>query len=288
MADEQNPKVTAAYRALGAEEPPRALDEAILAASRRPPKAWTQRWAVPLSLAAVLVLSITVTLRIQQEAPELQSMAPPPAPPIPQQEKGQVASLNLKADTQLRAAKSAAATRESRDEPKAFNELGRDQAPDVAVPAPAAQSTDPSDGLGNVAGMIAGRSKAERDSIRPESSIAGPAARQAEERVSRDAEAAARAPQAGAALAKRSMADAGSAAAPPPAPAARPAPVQERPAQVARLEAPPERELERIATLRLEGKHEEADKALAEFRRRFPDYRMSDAMRERVERVERR
>ena len=76
MAEERDPQVAAAYRALGAEEPPRALDEAILAAARharpgdrRPGPSWTRRWAVPLSLAAVLVLSITVTLRIQHEAP---------------------------------------------------------------------------------------------------------------------------------------------------------------------------------------------------------------------------
>jgi hypothetical protein len=42
------------------------------------------------------------------------------------------------------------------------------------------------------------------------------------------------------------------------------------------------RDLEAIAKLRLEGRHEEADKALAEFRRRHPDYRIPDAMWERV------
>jgi TolA-binding protein len=67
-------------------------------------------------------------------------------------------------------------------------------------------------------------------------------------------------------------------AAPPPAPvaAAKPAP--------AMLPPTPEQELERIAALRRDGKHEEADKALAEFRKRYPDYKLSDALRERVER----
>jgi TolA-binding protein len=46
----------------------------------------------------------------------------------------------------------------------------------------------------------------------------------------------------------------------------------------------PERELERIAGLRARGMHDEADKALAEFRKRYPDYKMSAAMLERVER----
>ena len=45
----------------------------------------------------------------------------------------------------------------------------------------------------------------------------------------------------------------------------------------------PERELERIAELRAQGRHDEADKALAEFRKRYPDYRIPQAMREKVE-----
>jgi len=102
------------------------------------------------------------------------------------------------------------------------------------------------------------------DSLRSaESSVTGGAARQMEERTARDAEAAARAPQVGPvqALAKRGELGAAKAA----------------------LDVP-ERELERIAQLRREGRHEEADKALAEFRKRHPDYRIPDAMRERVER----
>jgi hypothetical protein len=41
-------------------------------------------------------------------------------------------------------------------------------------------------------------------------------------------------------------------------------------------------ELERIARLRSDGKSAEADKALEEFRRRYPDYRIPEAMWERV------
>jgi hypothetical protein len=46
----------------------------------------------------------------------------------------------------------------------------------------------------------------------------------------------------------------------------------------------PEQWLERIAELRSRRKDAEADNELAEFRRLFPDYRLTDAMRERVER----
>ena len=46
----------------------------------------------------------------------------------------------------------------------------------------------------------------------------------------------------------------------------------------------PERILERIAELRRQGKQDEADKALAEFRRRYPDYRIAEEMLKKVER----
>lgn len=82
-------------------------------------------------------------------------------------------------------------------------------------------------------------------------------------------------------------------AAAPSAPASADAPAREsRPAAGARLEASralgkvgsPEQALERIARLRAAGRHEQADKALAEFRKRYPDYRLSDEMKAKVER----
>jgi hypothetical protein len=49
-----------------------------------------------------------------------------------------------------------------------------------------------------------------------------------------------------------------------------------------RLQSDAERELERIAKLRADGRHDEADKALEEFRRKHPDYRIPEAVWERV------
>ncbi len=53
----------------------------------------------------------------------------------------------------------------------------------------------------------------------------------------------------------------------------------ERPqaAGVAEAKSPPERWLERIVQLRKEGRHEEADKQLAEFRRSYPEYKVPEA-----------
>ena len=45
---------------------------------------------------------------------------------------------------------------------------------------------------------------------------------------------------------------------------------------------PPEKMLERIASLRREGRVKEADDLYAEFKRRYPDYRIPDAQREQV------
>jgi len=44
----------------------------------------------------------------------------------------------------------------------------------------------------------------------------------------------------------------------------------------------PEQWLQGIADLRRQGRHEEADKALAEFRKRFPSYKIPEAMLEKV------
>jgi hypothetical protein len=84
---ERDERVSGAYRALGREEPPQELDAALLAASRRR----RSRWAVPVSVAAVVVLAVGVTLRVQMEdhkgAEEIalspQVMQAPPAEAAP-------------------------------------------------------------------------------------------------------------------------------------------------------------------------------------------------------------
>ena len=74
------------------------------------------------------------------------------------------------------------------------------------------------------------------------------------------------------------------AGAPAPRPQAAPALRAKREAVAgnAIADADPARELERIARLRESAHHEEADRALKEFQRRHPDYRIPEAMWERV------
>ena len=68
--------------------------------------------------------------------------------------------------------------------------------------------------------------------------------------------------------------------APAPAAAMRP---QMQARALAKVE-PPEQALERIAELRRQGKDDEADKALAEFRKRYPDFKISEETLKKVER----
>jgi hypothetical protein len=77
-------QLTAAYREAAQDMPPPALDAAILAAARREvgagprPAGFSFRaWRGPLSVAAVVVLSVSLVMLMREEAPEL--VAPPRA-----------------------------------------------------------------------------------------------------------------------------------------------------------------------------------------------------------------
>ncbi len=192
MSDEHDPHVSRRYRELGGEEPPRALDEAILAAARdearaRPAPLVTpagrRRWYFPLAATAVIMLSVVVTLNMQREPPG-------PETPAPQSEYAQP-------DVKAPAA-------EAPREPPA---------PRAAVRAEARKPVD--------APSVA------RDEARAAGAVAGAAA-ESSAKVAADAET-------------------------------------------------PERLLERIAGLRREGRHREADELYAEFKRRYPDYRIPEA-----------
>ena len=100
MADERDPDVSRRYRELGAEEPPRALDDAILAASRRavasrpaPLVAPTgrRRWYFPVAAAAIITLAVAVTVRSSGRSPTTSLLAQArrrrPSAPAPAERK---------------------------------------------------------------------------------------------------------------------------------------------------------------------------------------------------------
>jgi hypothetical protein len=209
--EERDPKISQRYRDLGREEPPRELDQAILAAARRAgrtrpaplvPPTGRQRWYFPLAAAAIIVLAVAVTMHIERQRPDPESLP--------------------------------AAAPEKKEEVPLKTPPAKPYAPKPRmVPDSKPQAEEP---------------KAQADAVRESAPAAAPLAG-ARGDVQPMAQAPARARMAG---------------------------------KLAQAESP-EQWLERIIELRRQGKHEEADKALAKFRRRYPDYRFTESMLEKVE-----
>jgi hypothetical protein len=284
------------YRELAREEPPRALDDAILAAARRELEtrpaplvapSGRRRWTVPIAAAAVIVLSAVLTLHVQREQPDAELSAPPPAAPQARKDetaavagraeapREQPPALASKAEAEAggerrkQAAKPQAPERRRAAEPSAAKPGAPSRAPAPATvqpfpspqPAPdlagGAQPKPPADPgrfSPDPAPSTVPPGQAPQMQMRSAAPVAKPAPRAAEERPAlqslRDS---ARLREDSAALAKR-----------------------------AEPSESPERMLERIAALRREGRQKEADDLYAEFRKRFPDYRIPEAMREQV------
>jgi len=224
MADERDPQVSKRYRALGAEEPPRALDEAILAASRRGLKKRT--WYGPVALAASLVLVVAVAVQVERQKPDEAVIASAPV--------------------------------QERKEQQAFKAPAPvDEAKPAQKPAPAPQSAE------------ATRDLAKSNQAPAEDRARGDAAPASPPVVAQAAPAPAPEP------ARREMESAR-----PQASAAAGARMSEMQSKI----ESPDSLLERIAELRKQGRHEEADKALEEFRKRYPDYRLTDEIKAKVQR----
>ena len=145
---DRDPEISRRYRELAREEPPRALDEAILAAARRELETYPaplvaptgrRRWTVPVAAAAVIVLSAVVTLQIQREQPDAELTATQPASPVPQKDDAPAATPPAAAPrTEApRAKPPQVAERRKAQEPS----LASRSAPAPAqAPAPAAES----------------------------------------------------------------------------------------------------------------------------------------------------
>jgi hypothetical protein len=292
MAEHEDPRVSAGYRALGEERPPQALDDAILAASRRavgagPRRAGTsrvRRWALPVSIAAVVVLTMSLVVRIQLERPDFDSPLPAPAAPIPAappaaeknaapRDAKEEADALAKRNAQLLAEPKAKA----RAEPPAVAErersmsLERQGARAPAAPAPAPAADPPARGF--VAEPPAPKSApapAPAESAAPAqlgaASGVAPAAAPGipEGRADR---APSGKPQAGGRVASR---------------AALEDRAQVSAEQAGKKDESPREWLERIARLRREGRVKEADDSLVEFRRRYPDHEIPKDLREAV------
>lgn len=249
MAEELDPKITRRYRQLGEEEPPRELDQAILAAAHRAAgrahaplvtPAGRHRWYFAFGAAAILVLAVAITVQMERQPdPE----APPPS---------QAAVPSERVDNFYSRAEKESKGQVEPSRPLA--EAGRPPVRERRKPSPqhAAPAVSPPPEV----------KPQEAEEARAETPASGTLSRQQEAR----------------------RAEPHPAAAPSPEATTKPQAKEDRVvASVASLT--PERLLERVAELRKEGRHDEADKALAEFRQRYPDYRISDEVLKKVERA---
>jgi hypothetical protein len=265
MADPRDDRVSAAYRELPGEGPPPALDAAIQAAARRAVGArpgGARRWQVPVSIAAVLALAIGVSLQVERENPVVVDGTPVPSGsaeyPVPQAapEDLEPAPREEARPLQKRAAPMPEAKRVAPEAPRveapppsrAEPRPSPPAAESLAVPMPASPPT----------------AAAPATFAPAPSNVAAPPATAG---AAATADAVRAAPQP-AMRAKKEF--------------AREAATQEK-AKAGALETP-ERRLERIADLRAKGLHDEADRALAEFRRAYPDYRIGEELLRRVQR----
>ena len=294
MADERDPQVSKRYRELGAEEPPRALDDAILAASRRAvdshpaplvAPAGRRRWYFPVAAAAVITLSVAVTLQVERQRPEERVVAD-----APQSQRREQVLAQPQKEEQVSQAPAAAGERKAAPKPMRAPQAFTPEPP--ATPAPPSVTSAPSS-TDSLDALAKSRSdNASRDSLAREAAPA-PAQGAADARVRAQIQPNAEKRAAQAAETRRMEAELQVKPAPAAraagAVAAKPAPA---PDAAAGFVAPyavmssggPERWLEQIAELRKQGKDEEADKVLAEFRKTYPDYPLTDEMRAKVER----
>jgi hypothetical protein len=246
MTDERDPKVSQRYREMPSEEPSRELDQNILAAARRSADKPHAPLVAPAGRHGWYYSLAAAAILVLAVAVTLHVERQQPDAELATPATP-ASPAEQKPEAAFQPAPVPAEKRQSnarQERPQAYARDPSPPAPVAAAPAPAPQ----------VQAEVRARSEV--------------AAENQSEAARADAASAAERP---------------AAASGQVAPQA--APMRQSRDAVARLAAePPERQLERIAELRKEGRHEEADKALADFRRAYPGYQIAAPMLEKVER----
>ena len=215
MSEEQ--KISQRYRELPREEPPRHLDDAILVAARRATSSrpaplvvptGRRRWYFPVAAAAIIVLAVAVTVHVERQERDFETVEQQAASSAPQPEEPAAARDRVQPAPSTETPP-LAELRKSQTLPS------RPAAPPAAAPAP--QSSEP----------LAGARESARADMRAERAVEQKA--------------------------------------------------------LGLAAASPEQWLQGIADLKRQGRSEEAEKQLAEFRKRYPDYRIPEAILEKFE-----
>jgi len=278
---ERDARLDRLYAHAGREEPPARLDAAIQAAARRavgarpqPLGARLRRWGVPISIAAVVVVSVSLVTLMREEGAGRIEESYPPAPkaiaPAP------LAGAEVKA--------------RDRVEPGGRAEVASPQAP--AAPAERAGAASSADAQLRAPGLAEPAEARLKPAEAAGSGVAPRAPGEADRAATRQVTPGA--PGAEVMGKKKTEARAADAPAAPPAAALRSAPARtdqeslaaparetsERSLADDRLKSlmkelenePPKSWLERIERLRREDRHADADALLVEFKKRFPGH----------------
>lgn len=279
MAEDLDPKISRRYRELGADEPPRELDQAILAAAHRAADrphaplvapAGRHRWYFAFGAAAILVLAVAITVQVERQ-PDPEALTPSTVSVPPDRADRFYSQAEKESKGQVEPSKPLA---DAGPPPVRERRKAAPQQTTPAVPPPP-----------EVKPQAAEEARADRFEAQPQrapkvelqTQSASQPAPQAENRERSMGFSGAGEPSAVAPQPARP-------AAAPPASAPQARSLDERAVLSSAAALPPERLLERIAELRKEGRHDEADKALAEFRQRYPGYRIPEEMLKKVER----
>lgn len=292
-------RLARAWREASREEPAPALDDAVRAAARRAVRAgprprhgpFAGRWRVPLSIAAVLVVSATLTLLVAERREHVPSAgldAAPAAPATaeaPPAEEQKLAEPHAPAKDAAPRVTAPPLRRQSAAEPvQPAEELTGElydapaeakgvAAPPAASETPSMQSAPPAAGAQPAAATVAAPSRAYEEPAAPSPAAAPskPDVGEHDSVVSKKAPTPQAFPEreeARADVRAKASAEVGTAE------AGKRELSQGRNA-VQRTAEPvldPKTWIERILALRREGKLQEAERSLQAFRRRYPDY----------------
>jgi hypothetical protein len=274
----RDPRLDRLYREAAREAPPAHLDAPILAAARREvgarPRSLTsvlRRWHVPVSIAAVVIVSVSLVILVREEGGERIVPAPLPAvaPPAGQADapaKQPALAEAAKESTRPLAAAPTPPPRGSRNDAKAPANLAKLADSARPEPEPAAVSG-------------AGIEAAPESTAKPLPQSFPAAPRMAEERAAPSSADAVTAGRMAAAPSEPGEPRVARSAVEAPRAESMARGMQTKPPEQDRLPAwhgfekePPRKWLEKIEELKRQGRVAEAEEMLAEFKRRFPEF----------------